>query len=370
LEQKTLEKRKIDYIAVPNLRFDPRNPRLPPEAINYSQNQIFDILERDFDLLPIAKSMADNGYFDEEPLIVIPKEKEKGVYTVVEGNRRLAALKLLTDPNTRARSPNRHTYEKLTKSLAEPLDVVPVVKRKDREEIVPILGFRHIAGIMKWESLSKARYIHDLVEKRGEFDFDRVGRELGVGGPNVKKNYLSYRIYLQARDHDIETKGVEEDFSVFYTALSNLDTQRFIGYSAKYKNHPKLRAPVPKSKLDELAELVGYIYGTSSVQKVIAESRQLRDLGKVLASPSALNYLRSGGSLKDAYSLTEGEEKALMKSLNRASFNLEESLRYLYKHKDDPEIVKAVQTCVFALLEVLKNFPEVKDSLVKSLAKG
>lgn len=54
-----LKKHKLDYIPVGDLRFDPQNPRLNEKAVNYSQLQIFDILEKYFDLMPIAKSMAE-----------------------------------------------------------------------------------------------------------------------------------------------------------------------------------------------------------------------------------------------------------------------------------------------------------------------
>ena len=50
----------------------------------------------------VVLSIAANGYFKEEPLFVVPKllkERDaiKQQYIVVEGNRRLAAVKLLLD---------------------------------------------------------------------------------------------------------------------------------------------------------------------------------------------------------------------------------------------------------------------------------
>ncbi len=43
----------------------------------------------------MAKSIVLRGYFPNEPLLAI---KEKDRYVVVEGNRRLAALKALREP--------------------------------------------------------------------------------------------------------------------------------------------------------------------------------------------------------------------------------------------------------------------------------
>lgn len=306
--------------------------------------------------------------------MVIEKKNEKGKYIVVEGNRRLAALKALTDPAFQARSPNRHTFEKLAESVVEPLDEIPVVISESREDLVPKLGFRHIAGIMKWESFSKAIYIHSLVlahlKKELEYDFEAVGSELAIDPSNVKKNYLAYRIYLEARDNDIETKRIEENFGVWYTALGDTKIQKFIGFSPRSTQDAKLKFPISRQKLEALGEFIGYMYGTASVPKVLPESRRIRDLGKILTSKTSLEYLRSGGSFLDALSLVHGEEQTLIKILNKATLKLDESLSYLYKHKKDAKVAIAVQKCTNALVEVLKNFPEIRARLAENLGKG
>jgi len=321
-------------------------------------------MERDFNLLPIARSMSDNGYFDEEPLMVIPKRDEKGTYTVVEGNRRLAALKFLTDPKLRGRSRHRKVYEKLAKTAVEPLTEVPVIVRKSRKDIVPILGFRHISGIMKWDAFSKARYVHDLVEDReGIPDFKSIARELGAWSSTVRRNYLAYRIYVQAIDLEIDTSGMEENFSILYTALGRTEFQKYIGVSGEYKNRARFRRPIPEKKYRELKELVGFIFGGPETKKVISESRDLDILGTVLSSPDALKYLRSGGTLWDAYSLTVGEEQSLIESLNRAEFHFGEALRYAHRYENNPEVAKVVERCAQSLFEILRHFPELKKKI-------
>jgi hypothetical protein len=243
------------------------------------------------------------------------------------------------------------------------------MKSENREELVPRLGFRHIAGIMKWESLSKAVYIHRLVEKNGNQDFDTIGRDLSIDSANVKKNYLSYQIYLQAREQGIETKEIEDNFGVWYTALGNVNIQKFIGYNPRVVQKEKLKSPVAKGKMKELAELVGYIFGTAEVKKAIRESRDLQKLGQVLSSKDALDYLRNGGSFNDASSLIEGEEKTLLRILGRATLNLAESLQYIYRHSNDQEVKEAIKECGDAFLEVLKSFPEIKQAFVGQLGK-
>ena len=65
-------KRPFLDIKVERLELDPSNPRLPKDLRDKGQNEIISILRRYFDLDELAYSMAENGYFDEEPLVAVP----------------------------------------------------------------------------------------------------------------------------------------------------------------------------------------------------------------------------------------------------------------------------------------------------------
>lgn len=366
--------KQLKWVPVSNLLFDNENPRLPTGAKRWSQNEILKVYEREFDLLPIVQSMADNGYFVEEPLIVIPKSKD--TFIVVEGNRRLAALKVLTDPELRRITRDRKTWEKLAKharALGHDLTLAPVVVHKSRDELIAILGFRHITGILKWDPLSKARFINLLVEQRGkEADFSELARDIGSLRPTVRDNYVAYRLYIQARDQfDIDTRNLEKSFGVFYRALSSAPILDFIGLK-KEESPVKLRSPISKRKANALKELIEYIHGTAEVEPVLTDSRQLTMLGEVLASPEALDSLRVHKNLKRAYALTGGEERSLMENLQRADFLLGETLKDVYKHKQSTKVAHWVERCAGRMFEILKYFPEVETRLrrVEKKAEG
>ena len=55
---------------------------------------------REFVIEEVALSIANNGFWEYEPLIVAT---ENNHLVVIEGNRRLAAVKLLLDENERRR---------------------------------------------------------------------------------------------------------------------------------------------------------------------------------------------------------------------------------------------------------------------------
>jgi len=79
------------------LDFDPSNPRLVEDGIkNPTDSQIILALADTADLSEVVESIAANGYIDIEPVIA---QRVKDRWRVLEGNRRLAAIRLLKNPS-------------------------------------------------------------------------------------------------------------------------------------------------------------------------------------------------------------------------------------------------------------------------------
>src|SRR5260370_37244249 len=83
------------------LDLDPANPRITVSA-DARQPDLIDYMYRYEALGELAASLARNGYFAEEPLVIVPSSVA-GRFVVVEGNRRLAALKILLNQTLRER---------------------------------------------------------------------------------------------------------------------------------------------------------------------------------------------------------------------------------------------------------------------------
>lgn len=82
-------------IAVASLHLDSKNPRLGRGTNGASPRELIGYLFEHDKAMELAESIALRDFFQNEPLLVI---KEKDHYVVVEGNRRLAALKALREP--------------------------------------------------------------------------------------------------------------------------------------------------------------------------------------------------------------------------------------------------------------------------------
>lgn len=363
MQEQGEERKRLEWRPVSQLLLDDHNFRFTEDALGASQKELIKILDRDFELLPIGESLADNGYFIEEPLVVIPKPPTE--YIVVEGNRRLAALKLLLDKNLQSLAQEPNIWDALGKHLREDLSEVPVVIYQSRDELTTVLGYRHIAGILKWNPLSKARFINNLVQQKGkEADFAEIARETGSRSDTIRNQYAAYRTYLQAKDiFHIDTSKLEKNFSVFYRAISGTrPIGRFIGLS-RDKSPQELRQPISPQKAAALEELIGYIHGTETVKPVIRDSRELTQLGEVLASKPALDNLRLTRNLQRAHELVEGEVRRLLDNLASASYYLDEALKDAHRHKADTKVKAIVRRCAQTMAQITRHFPEVRRNL-------
>jgi hypothetical protein len=125
--------------------------------------------------LEIAESIAKRGYFPNEPLLAI---HENGGTVVVEGNRRLAALKALHSPELLDGSA-QIAVKKLAKSIRGPATTAaPVVLARDRRSTDPQLAGRHVGSpVLPWAAENRANFI--LAKLEEGYTEDEVSDELG-----------------------------------------------------------------------------------------------------------------------------------------------------------------------------------------------
>ena len=356
-------RKKPEWISVDKLLLDGKNFRLPEDAEGSSQNELIELLARDYSLTELGRSLVDNGYFSEEPLIAIRAPKDK--FIVVEGNRRLAALKLLLSADLAKNLKLREWIDLRKEYKGDELSSVPVIVYESREELVPYLGFRHITGVKKWEPYAKARFVDYLVLERNR-SFKEVGREIGSKGPAIKGMYVAYRLVVQARDRfDIETERVERDFGVLLRSLNSIAVRKFIGLDWD-KSEAALKHPVPTNKADHVKELFEWVFGTSTQRAVLTDSRQITQLGEVLDTKEGVLALRAGADLQSAYRLGGGEQsqlKQLLSHLTTASIHLDETLKDAHRHAGNKDVEKKVARCWTTMNELIRHFPAVRSKV-------
>ena len=350
------DRREAQWIELAKLRLDPHNPRLKEGMENASQAELLAELAREYELQDLGRSIADNGYFSEEPLVAV-KDKGGRTWTIVEGNRRLAALQLLENPNAASKD-LRDLWEELAQNRQKRVVVLPILEYARRDEITPYLGFRHITGVMQWRPYQKARYICQLVEDN-ELTFLQIARIIGSRPPTVREHYIAYTLVRQARDQmAIDTSFAEEAFGVLRRSLSDPNIRTFIGLELD-KSEKALAKPVPRTRAESVKEFFEWAFGSENRKPVLRESRELRKLGIVMANSRALDVLRSSNNLDYAFEISGGEERKLLENVNAASYNLDQALPLSIRHKRSKPVMEALAKCRDTLAEILKNFPSV-----------
>lgn len=349
-------RREVQWVALKYLRLDPLNPRLQEGMENASHSQLLSELAKEYELRDLGQSIADNGYFSEEPLVAVKNANNK-TWTVVEGNRRLAALLLLENPDSAPKS-LRDRWNKLSAERGHRVTEVPILEYETRNEITPYLGFRHITGVLPWRPYQKGRYISQQVEN-AKLSFQQIARIVGSKSNTVREHYVAYALVRQARDHFlIDTTFAEEAFGVLRRSLSDPDIRAFIGLNFD-KSERELSRPLAKSKAGALKELFLWMFGDEETEPALSESRDVRKLGTVLANSNATQILRSTNNLDYAFQLSGGEERKLLENLNAASYNLDQALPLSIRHKKRKNIITALRRCRDTLFEILKHFPGV-----------
>ena len=322
------------------LEFDKKNPRLPTSVRNKDDASILEYLATKTRIENLMTSIGENGFFPGEAIVVTPRESK---YTVIEGNRRLTALRLLQDPDLVKRPSIAQAAEDATNKPTE----VPVFVVRSREDTLQYLGFRHISGVQRWDPLAKARYLESLFDKsQGEPQqrYISVAREIGSTSAMVRRNLdalAAYKIIEEKGFYDIA--DIEEEtfqFGTFYTAVSNADIANFIGTRDDgTPKHPITNLDVVDK--ENLEELVKYMFERNAQGDTkLGESRNIGKLGTVLTDPNSLQAFRLGQSLDVAYRLTPHGRDDFMRHMNQAIEELKQANANLYAVKQDDQPAK------------------------------
>jgi hypothetical protein len=274
------------------LELDVDNPRLISDSHDNSQADLASTIAIKFEAIEVAKSIARNGFFANEPLIVIATS-DSNKWTVVEGNRRLTALLGLAFQHIRDGFYQKEEWEKIAESASLSKDIlIPCVKVDDRSQVASIIGFRHISGILDWTPYAQASYIAHLVETEGH-NFEIVAEMIGKSRTEVTNLYRNFTIARQASSSGIASTELEGAFSLLTVAMSSPHLRTHISAPTGREVVPT-STPIPVEKINELGELVGWIFGNNDTPALIEDSRQISSLGRVVANQNGLQAIRSG----------------------------------------------------------------------------
>jgi hypothetical protein len=313
------------------LYFDYKNPRVAEFDINENtpEKDIMRILWTVMGVEEIVLSIKASGFFPFEPLYGI---HEAGKLVIIEGNRRLAAVKAILNPELASFSGVNKNALNVSEEIKQTLTSLPVVIVQNRQSAWKFIGFKHINGAQKWGSYAKAQYISEI---HNEYNVPlvEIASQLGDTFNTVEKLYQGLQVINQA-----EAKGIFDRadipanrlyFSHLYTGLQQSGFKSFLGIEDVPMDS---KTPVSDEKLPNLQDLLNWVFGSKSkgIQPVIkSQNPDLRHLDAILKNPEARAALKQNIPLDSAFDITRPKASTFEEHIMSAKFSLQKAFSYL-----------------------------------------
>lgn len=312
------------------LLLDPENPRIVECGLGErpDQDEIVRALWEKMAVAEVAMSIAYNGYFQHEPLFI---EKSGKDLIVIEGNRRLAAVKLLLDAKLRKKigATDLPDIDRIDSNRRAQLAELPG-QLTTRQDLWRYLGFKHVNGPATWGAYAKAQYVSKIHNEYG-IPLEAIAQQIGDYNNTVERQYHGLMVVEQAeragvfdRNNVKRKKGFE--FSHIYEGLSREGIQKFLGLTRESRSN---RDPVPRQRVKQLGELLEWIYGNSAKNlepRIRTQAKDLEILSSVLLTKDGVAALRTGLSLELARDASLGDEQLFKQALSTIKVSLQDAV--------------------------------------------
>jgi len=246
-----IKKFKEVEISVEDLLLDPNNPRFSKNVVDITdeehledednQKKAFDnMIAGNFEIKELADSIKEKGFLSVDKIFIRKINKK---YLVIEGNRRITALKFLLEKH-KSGMKNYQLSENVIASFKK-INCVDLTG-EDENMINLILGLRHHGSIKEWGLLPSSfhlfqRYMIELVRRDGgnekdhnQFIYDSkinniVADLFSIKESVVRNKIKSYRLLLQLQDNGYNVG--DRKFSMIDETIKKSKIREFFGYN-------------------------------------------------------------------------------------------------------------------------------------------
>lgn len=271
----------IEELEIDQIKLDLHNYRIPnfPDDESGALSYLF----ASEDVLGTAKMILRDGYFDNEMPIVV---RENNEYVVIEGNRRVSALKALNDPNAAGvHAPEvQDLLKRYSIESANLPQKIRVFLTPDRETAEPHIARLHTGRSKRpWTRDQQATFYYSLyspsysVDKiRANYPGAPITRFMRMG---ASRRFLSG---VKFTDPDLQEFAVSDDLkmSSLEYAYKDPELARLIGlkFDADGLLEPtNVKPEVIGSRLGEAPkEALSYLLGEFKAKRLNTRSQEFR----------------------------------------------------------------------------------------------
>jgi len=280
--------------SVPEARFAER--RVQEQAYERMKTPRFDVVE-------LRDTIKNLGFLPMDRIVVRPwhgPNQEERKYVVIEGNRRIAALKWLVELH----ETGRETFDEDRLRNFKELRVLlldDVNAPENARWILP--GLRHVSGIKEWGPYQKAKAVFELRESG--MSAQSAAQSLGLSTRAANQSWRSYLALEQMRADEEYGEYVEPNlYSYFEEAFKTTNVKNWLGWSdeqRRFINDDHVR--------EYYSWMLGEVMENGELGEAkLPEARSVRDLGKIINDISAMTVFKAqGGNLTRALARFDAE---------------------------------------------------------------
>lgn len=297
-----------EKVPVDLLIFDANNPRFTPDKMpaSPSDDDVVVQLARSADLAELVQSISTSGYINIEPLIVIERG---GRFAVLEGNRRLAAVKVLKDAELARQA--KLSLPEMSDAHRATLDQLLCYRVATEADARDLIGFKHINGPQGWDAFAKARFaarwLDDEQGRPGGMRLTDIAGRMGDQHMTIHRMVTAKFVLDQAERDQVysieDRKKRSFSFSHLYTGLAYEEFTSYLGMDRPDRSVDPVRDPVPESHYEQLQNLLIWLYGSKDrdiAPAVKSQNPDLNRLREVLGSKVGIKVMEERGNLDDA----------------------------------------------------------------------
>jgi AAA15 family ATPase/GTPase len=322
-------------ISLKNLYLDPNNYRFIDNK-NYKKVEIEDITkdsiqkrtlnflvgEKRKGIENLLKSFKANGFLPVDQIQV--DHLSNGKYRVLEGNRRVATLKILYEDY-------KNQSCDLVKLDPKIFSEVPIIiyKASHAGEHEIIMGLKHISGNKKWPPLNQAQLIFDLINKHNWTEA-KARESLGITTLELRRSLRAISLIKDYKESDFGDQFETDMFGVFREIVSSQPLKSWIDWDDN-KKLPKNKINTEKlySWLSEIEETNLNDNDEESVVKreaIITKSTEISTLSRIINDPEAIKELEEKRNITEAYSASSfiGDDKYI-KAIANIEHNIDDA---------------------------------------------
>jgi hypothetical protein len=343
---------EIRSVPVGELKLDLQNPRFVDLTFD-DEDAMIEYLHKNADLSELLLSILNSGFMDFEPIVV-----RRGDNVVLEGNRRVAALRLIGEAPLREKLGIKLPAEPTEAATPEEIRAVLV---NDAAEARKYIGFKHINGPQKWDAMSKAKYAADWHAEGAPLE--EISRSLGDTFNTVTRLVEGYRVYKQALGlgFDPEQRTARRfAFSHLYTALTRSSIKQWLELQ-----DDETSDPVPQENADRLQKLMSWLYGQGEQEPAVVRTQNpdLNRLADVVGNERTLEMLVTTRNLSIAYEELEPQQTRLENALIQAVRHTESAAAIVSSFDGRASTFELGQRLWGAARDLYKNFRDKRAQL-------